>query len=547
MKSIIKHYKTVQMLNIKNLSLICFLVLLQTAIYGQKNNFSDAWVLDSSKVSSPKLPQHTDFVNNTYPYPPKPRTKMEFGAALGLAQIYGDVAQRAGYGGSISFRKAFGHVISLRAAYFGSINYGTDGELRNPYLVNAPGTPNPWAVYGSSPFSSNYRTKLHQLALDAIISLNGLAGYSGNPSTDWYLLVGYSFQGADVDVNALDANNHPYTFANNTAINYTGTTTSIQKDITTYEDASYESNAPVQVSPNKDFVRRAIKDNWLLNNGLNFGGGVSFRVNKDLNIGIEQRFTITGNDNLDGIVSGNSADIQSNTQVRFNFNIGNPNKRLEPLWWLNGDNYIYNEVNAPKHMKMPPVILPDADGDGVTDRFDLEPNTPKGCKVDSHGVSLDTDGDGVPDCTDKELLTPQKCFPVDADGVGKCPEPDCCDSFHMMATNMGPINPSACSLASLGTINFKSGSLELSKEATTLLNKAVVQINAHPACKLKVTGYGERPKPTQQVSYDQVNGVVNYLVGKGISLDRIIFSYGEQGGTTNTVSLGGTVETQPGK
>jgi hypothetical protein len=68
----------------------------------------------------------------------------------------------------------------------------------------------------------------------------------------------------------------------------------------------------------------------------------------------------------------------------------------------------------------------DTDGDGVLDQLDLEPNTPPGCPVNTHGVRQDTDGDGVPDCKDKQLITPTECQPVDADGVGKCPEPECC-------------------------------------------------------------------------------------------------------------------------
>ena len=81
-------------------------------------------------------------------------------------------------------------------------------------------------------------------------------------------------------------------------------------------------------------------------------------------------------------------------------------------------------------MKLPTPVLPDADGDGVTDQFDMEPNTPAGVPVDVRGVAKDTDGDGVPDYKDKELLTPQKCFPVDADGVGNCPEPACCTELR---------------------------------------------------------------------------------------------------------------------
>ena len=73
--------------------------------------------------------------------------------------------------------------------------------------------------------------------------------------------------------------------------------------------------------------------------------------------------------------------------------------------------------------------MDDTDGDGVTDQLDREPNTPAGCPVDTHGVTKDTDGDGVPDCKDKQLITPTECQPVDADGVGKCPDPACCTAM----------------------------------------------------------------------------------------------------------------------
>jgi outer membrane protein OmpA-like peptidoglycan-associated protein len=57
----------------------------------------------------------------------------------------------------------------------------------------------------------------------------------------------------------------------------------------------------------------------------------------------------------------------------------------------------------------------DADGDGVVDELDAEPNTPKGAKVYGNGVAIDTDNDGVIDLLDKCPLRP---------GIGKadgCP------------------------------------------------------------------------------------------------------------------------------
>jgi OmpA-OmpF porin, OOP family len=525
------------------------LVLLQTATFAQNNDASDSWALDSSKVSTKNMPQHNEFMNNSYPYPAKPRTMGELGFGGGLGQIYGDVLQRFGYGGSVSYRKALSHVISLRLAYFGSINYGIDNELRSPTSQIGDLQHNPYGIYEaeSKGYSVAYKDEIHQLALDAIISLNALSKYRGNPKTDWYALIGYGFQGAHVEVNALNADGQPYDFS---TINYLAKSTQIQSQL--YKDifnasgnGGFSELGPV-LSGSRDFVGTVFgknKDSWMLNHGFNFGGGFAFRVSDRVNIAIEQRFTITGNDNLDAVYSGQSADIQSNTQVRLNFNIGNSSKRILPLWWINGNNYIYDEVNAPKHMKMPPVVLPDADGDGVTDQFDLEPNTPAGCPVDTHGRSLDTDGDGVPDCKDKEKLTPQNCFPVDADGVGKCPEPPCCDSLsNMMKTQAAAVT---CSLGSLPSVTFKGSSVKISKDAEALLASAAAQINANPNCKVKVLGYGASSKSAQQLSWDRVNAVINYLVTKqGISENRLEFFYG-QNGDVNTVDLQGTTEDGP--
>ncbi|MBI1797331.1 MAG: OmpA family protein [Candidatus Eisenbacteria bacterium] len=49
----------------------------------------------------------------------------------------------------------------------------------------------------------------------------------------------------------------------------------------------------------------------------------------------------------------------------------------------------------------------DWDGDGVFDRIDRCPDTPKGCKVDQWGCSLDSDGDGVCDGIDRCPDTPR--------------------------------------------------------------------------------------------------------------------------------------------
>jgi outer membrane protein OmpA-like peptidoglycan-associated protein len=214
-------------------------------------------------------------------------------------------------------------------------------------------------------------------------------------------------------------------------------------------------------------------------------------------------------------------------------------KSVEPLYWENPLNFAYSELNAPKRMKLPKPVLDDADGDGITDQFDNEPNTPAGCPVDSHGVSKDTDGDGVVDCKDKQLITPSECQPVDADGVGKCPDPACCAQMVAKAAE--------CAIGDLPSLSFKGNSAAVSKDAEAVLATVADKMRNNPTCKVVVTGYGEPSKSSQQLSWDRVNAVINYMVDKqGISSDRFIFRFGETGGDANTVDLRSAAEGDAG-
>jgi outer membrane protein OmpA-like peptidoglycan-associated protein len=82
----------------------------------------------------------------------------------------------------------------------------------------------------------------------------------------------------------------------------------------------------------------------------------------------------------------------------------------------------------------------DTDGDGVPDRKDLAPGTPKGATVDAQGRPKDSDGDGVLDGLDKCPNTPKGCTidkngcQTDADGDGVCDGLDKCPDTPKGAT-----------------------------------------------------------------------------------------------------------------
>ncbi|HZG25182.1 MAG TPA: OmpA family protein, partial [Chitinophagaceae bacterium] len=390
---------------------------------------------------------------------------------------------------------------------------------------------------GGAPIYDNYKTTVQDLSLESIFTLNNINFNKGKTNVVFYALAGVGATLYDAKVDALSGTNTRYNFASIAGGNYDN-----RKDtrdaLENILDEKYESEGE---RPNESELFGSA-----LSPSVSVGLGVAFRLGKRVNLAIEDRLISPFTDLLDGqryqnargmnngnILSPNKDNINYFT-VGLNFNLGS--RSTEPLWWMNPLDYAYNELNAPKHMKFPKPILDDADADGITDQFDQEPNTPANAPVDSHGVSRDTDGDGVPDYKDKELVTPTQCQPVDADGVGKCPDPACCTTLDSLI-KAGGIRP-ACNLGSLPSISFRGRSSALSNDARAVLTGVAETLRNSPACKISVIGYGESSKSAQQTSWDRVNAVINHLVEKeGISADRFIFKYGEAGGDVNTVDL----------
>ena len=515
-------------------------------------------IRDSSLIPSKRIPQHNEFLNNAYPFPAKPRNQWELGVKGGLSSVSGDVrAWLPTWGWGLHVRKALGYTFSLRLeydnmnakglnwqpAYYG---YAANNVL-NRYYNPATHTP---VFY-------NFKTTIQELSLQALVTLNNINFHKAKSGIAVYLLGGFGVTTYSTKYNALDANGNPYNYQ--TIVNQfgpNGFTYSNRKDIKSalkdMEDGSFETLAQRDPSQPTAFGGTPLRPVLVL------GGGIQFKLSNKFNIALEDKVSISKSDLIDGqewqetgstsvYAMSRDNDAYNFLSVGLNYNIGK--KSVEPLWWINPLDYAYSEINAPRHMKLPKPVLDDADGDGVTDQFDHEPNTPAGCPVDTHGVSRDTDGDGVPDCKDKELITPTQCQPVDADGVGKCPDPACCREINarLDSGGLGSLGRSRCSIGDLPSIVFKGRSVTLSKDGKALASTIAEKMRNNPACKVAVIGYGESSKSAQQLSWDRVNEVIKYLVEKeGISLDRFIFRYGQTGGEENTIDLkDGTGEEGP--
>jgi len=534
--------------------LLTMFMLLATGTYAQTGSGYD--VYDSSVISSKNMPQQNEFWNNAYSFPAKPRNMWEIGVGVGVPTVRGDVtAKFPTLGFEAHVRKAFGYVFSLRLQYlyatakgmnwrasenfaknpawnqYGSpqFNFNT-GTLENRYGWGGPLAPNSDVVY------YNYKSKIQDIGLQGIFTINNVRFHKQRTGFVLYGGVGVGATFYETMVNALNANGESYASLFRQIWQNNGTVYENRKDVLDAlkdgMDDTYETAAD-----NHGETRAQLGDNTLRPSGTVLVGA-AFRLGKRINLAIENRHTFIKDDLLDGQRWGENPpgaatltsdyDSYNFLNLSLNFNIGS--KAVEPLWWLNPLDYAYSELNNPKHMKLPKPVFDDADGDGVVDQLDREPNTPAGCPVDTHGVTKDTDGDGVPDCKDKQLITPTECQPVDADGVGKCPDPECCKNMTAAPTTNCPTD--------YPSISFRGNTASLSSDNRAMLATVASRMKANPTCNITINGYPEASKASQAVCQRRVDALKQYLVEtEGISADRISTNCEVGGGDKNTVDI----------
>lgn len=151
---------------------------------------------------------------------------------------------------------------------------------------------------------------------------------------------------------------------------------------------------------------------------------------------------------------------------------------------------------------------PDADGDGIADRDDNCPNAAgpaatQGCP--------DSDGDGLIDENDR---CPNTAGPASNNG---CPEIEEEDQetldFAMQA------------------VQFETARATLKTESYSILDQIVEIMNRYPDYKLRINGHTDSigsSRPNQTLSEQRAKSCYDYLLGKGISAERMSFQgFGE--------------------
>jgi len=373
---------------------------------------------DPNTIPESRQQQQSDFESGAYAYPAKPRNQWNVGIHLGLPQLIGDVrsepfggAHGPAYGAGLNIRKGLGYVTSIRFHGMYANTYGqsyTQGAflfnktLNGAFANSSNENYSEGADYAGSEWIPNYNTKVAHGSVDLLVNLNNLNFHKADPKFLVYAYIGVGGFMFNTKYDALDANGEEYPWVQ--ILSQFGAQNTSQAErldaIHAALDGEYETQAEVANPVARDSGE--VRATWVRNPSISGGAGISWRVGKNFEVGLEHRATHYFDDLADGQRWSDIGDLSDHydmfqyTNITLGFDLGK--NSIDPLWAVNPLDYIYQTISEID----PDNMLKDSDNDGVIDRLDKEPNTAEGTPVDTHGVSLDSDKDGCPDSEDPE-------------------------------------------------------------------------------------------------------------------------------------------------
>jgi len=494
---------------------------------------------DSSLLPKSRLKQQLMYSQGNYTYPPKPKNMWEVGINGGTFMVSGDTKAQLGYGYGATVRKAIGYTLSLRGQYLHGIGYGLNWEpsagLKNNPVLNGHASSNKDSLnYVKNPgfVYYNYKIKNNEISVGGVLTLNNIGFHRkaidrkvnlygiGTIGGHWYITY--------YDMLKADGSSYANDFKNIQQQELVGGISSKDrkqtiKDLKNVLDGVYETKAEGSRTDRTGAGLFGSDKTW---NPVASGAlAVAFHVSRHVNIQLEHKVTFTQDDLLDGNrwqehsladpALTRDFDTYHYTSLSVNFALG---KSVEPLWWQNPNDYTYDAIKAIADKNADALL--DTDGDGVIDKFDNEPNTPAGNRVDTHGVTLkDCKGNPI---TDKIAL-------ATCNGGGVMPPlPPGVD--YVTTTDLaksGFVN--MCNVTAFPSVHFDLDKYYIKPEFYSALHEIALAMIACPDKKMVATGNTdcrESDDYNMVLSWERVNKVVDYLVTKyGISRDRFILKF----------------------
>jgi outer membrane protein OmpA-like peptidoglycan-associated protein len=477
-------------------------------------------------------------------YTAKPKNAWELGVHAGHFFIDGDVDRTipGGYGLGLHLRKAIHYSFSIRADLF----YGSATGLEpQPWTHATVGEPvggglieKEYLPYANNPdgwFPSHKTTQVYGV-MQGVLNIGNILFHQKNNNWNWYWTLGVGLSSHSTKLNLLDANNQPY----QNLLSVTGWTPEkfdtkkgrgeIKDALKNFYDGTYET-----AGPKKAGIFR-LGDETNIHVMFTTSVGVSRKLSKRINLGIEHQVMATDNDYLDGIRFRSEDDLSADvdlehyTNLRLAINLGNLDKVTEPLYWVNPLDATMNDI---AELKARPVLdLTDSDSDGIIDMLDQEVDTPSGAPVDTRGVALDSDGDGVADYKDKEPYSPIG-YEIGKDGVANVKKCESClteaDVFRMIDSRTAGFK-NDCGKWFLPMIHFDLDKSRIKPEFYGHLHHVASVLKQCPSACVAVVGHTDvRSSNTynNMLSYNRAQAAVDYLVTNyGIDRSRLKLMYG---------------------
>lgn len=368
-------------------------------------------------------------------YPAQPKDMWEFGLHGGHFFIDGDVDRRipGGFGLGGHLRKSFNYITSIRFdAFYGQARGLETQPWKNRSvgggLVESNEQFRGWDAYnpltgGEEAWFPAYKTTYIYGAAQLVFNIGNILFHQERNKWNTYVALGVGLDHHKAKLDLTDANGDAYgALIERTGFNSTNdfNTKAGRDAIKAALDAIYDGTYETEGFKKEGIFR--IGDDFNIHAVFTASVGVSRKISKRFNIGLEHQLLLSDNDYLDGVKfrtaldQTNNVDVGHYTNVRMGFNLGNFSKRTEPLYWLNPMGPVFSDIADLK--ARPQLDLNDDDGDGVLNLLDQELDTPEGCLVDTKGITLDSDGDGIADCKDKEPFSPPG-YPIDEFGVAQ--------------------------------------------------------------------------------------------------------------------------------
>ena len=241
------------------------------------------------------------------------------------------------------------------------------------------------------------------------------------------------------------------------------------------------------------------------------------------NIGTGAKYSLTNSLDLDLLLNLNTASLTPetinsfmSTSLGLNYRF---TKKEVSTEWNNPLDAMYGDIATVK-TEIEGLSI-DSDGDGVSDAFDVDNNTPQGVAVDGKGNALDVDMDGIADYADEDPFTARgvqvdaKGRELDSDKDGVANSVDIEPNTESGATvNFQGKEIKGAKGAFMPAVYFDFNSSKVSYANYERLAAVASLLQANPNYKLKVVGYADavgNSENNHKIALRRANAVIDAL------------------------------------